>query len=371
MSGVWCRYLPVLTSYLRADDNNRRINETTIGMYPLPEELPVQQTTSPNATHTPEPTPSSNLPEELTVRYIFALRNSCSHKIQTLHRTQRRMSHEFINGNQEAVAMLQNGERDEAIAFFSGALIGIRQCVESAGQADQQGIACCRSPTRLPLSFEEQCTEDESGRETKNLICSLALGDCYELAESQTATPDNIFSFYNHAFVFGSLPEITTRTSQQEANHDTMISAVLIFNLALSFCGKGLCAPDGPKSSKYLRKALHLYSMAISLINDETGFEDLHALELASWNNIGYIYSHLSEHENAMKCRVHLYQALFADPDTSLRLTHSYSYSLLYLFVVSSEVRRREMRLSLAAWEQARCPAETRVRRCVSLYTKY
>jgi tetratricopeptide (TPR) repeat protein len=261
--------------------------------------------------------------------------------------TKKIMSHEFINGNQRAVALLQNGERDQAIAFFSGALLGIRQCVESAGQADQQDTACRRYPTRS-LHYEEQGTEDENSRGTNNLIISLALGGCYELAESQTATPDNTFSFYNHAFVFGNLPEITTRTSQEETHHDTMISAVLIFNLALSFYGKGLCA-DGPKSPKYLRKALHLYSMAISLINDETGFEELHALELASWNNIGYIYSHFSEHENAMKCRVHLYQTLFAAPDTSLRLTYGYSYSLFYLFVVSSEVRRREMRLSLAA----------------------
>jgi tetratricopeptide (TPR) repeat protein len=247
------------------------------------------------------------------------------------------MSHEFVNGNQKAVALLEEGERDEAIAFFRSALLGIRQCVESSSQSGQQGIACRQSPTG-PLN----------GRETKNLIFSLALGDCHELSESQTAAPDNLFSFYNHAFVFGNLPEITTRTSQQEIHHDTMISAVLIFNLALSFYGKGLCA-GGPKSTKYLRKALHLYSMAISLIADESGFEELRALELASWNNIGYIYSHFSEHENAMKCRMHLYQNLFADPATSLRLTYGYSYSLFYLFMVCWEVRRRKMRLSLAA----------------------
>jgi hypothetical protein len=64
---------------------------------------------------------------------------------------------------------------------------------------------------------------------------------------------------------------------------------------------------------------------------------------------MGYIYSHFSERENATQCRVQLYQALFADPDTSLRLMYGFSYSLFYLFVVGSEVRRRDMRLSLAA----------------------
>ncbi len=67
-------------------------------------------------------------------------------------------------------------------------------------------------------------------------------------------------------------------------------------------------------------------------------------IQLASWNDLGYIYSHFSDHENAMKCRVYLYQALFVDPYTSLRLTYGYSYSLFCLFVVGSEVRRREVR---------------------------
>jgi hypothetical protein len=156
--------------------------------------------------------------------------------------------------------------------------------------------------------------------------------------------PHNLFAFYNHAFVFGSPRDIATRTSQQESHHFTMLPVVLLFNSATTLCGKALCEV-GPNSSNYLTRALQLYFMVISLITDEAGFEDLHEIKLASWNNMGYIYSHFSEHENARKCRVYLYQTLFADPDTSLRLTYGYSYSLFYLFVVGSEVRRREMRL--------------------------
>jgi tetratricopeptide (TPR) repeat protein len=255
------------------------------------------------------------------------------------------MSRKCVNENQKAVAMLQNGECDQAIAIFSRALLGIQQCVESASQA---GKACRYSPTR-PLDFQDESAEVERRRQTNHLIASVALGDCYELAESQRpATHDNLFSFYNHAFVFRSLPDIATRTSQQESHDHTLISTVLIFNLAMAFYGKGLCAST-PKSSKYLRKALQLYTMAISLISDEAGFEGLHAIELASWNNIGHIYSHLAEHENAMNCRAHLYQALFADPATSLRLTYGFSYALFYIFVVCSEVRRREIRSALGA----------------------
>jgi tetratricopeptide (TPR) repeat protein len=233
----------------------------------------------------------------------------------------------IVDVNDEAVAMLQNGDHDHALASFRCAL-----------------AACRQSPPRL-LNFEDQAgTVDENGRGTNNLICSVALGDCYDLAESQTASPDNLFSFYNHAFVFGRLPDINTRTSQQESQRDAVIPTVLIFNSAMAMSGKALCR-DGPMSSVNLRKALELYSMAISLINDDqAGFEDLHAIQLASWKNMGYIYSHLSEDEHAMQCRAYLYQALFTDPDTSLRSTYGYSYSLFYLFVVGSEVRRLEMR---------------------------
>jgi tetratricopeptide (TPR) repeat protein len=249
--------------------------------------------------------------------------------------------------NDKAVAMLQNGERDQAIAFFSRAIDVIQQSVNmSSFPRDLTDIACRYSPTKS-LNFKYQGSEDEEGGDTNNLIVSVASGD-YELAESQTVTDDNLFSFYNHTFVFGSLPGIVTTTSQQESHHEALISAILIFNLALAFYGKGLCG-GGPRSSKYLRKALQLYAMTISLVSDEAGFEGLHAIELASWNNIGQIYSHLAEHENAMECRAHLYQTLFADPATSLRLTYGFSYALFYIFVVCSEVRRREIRSALGA----------------------
>jgi hypothetical protein len=221
-----------------------------------------------------------------------------------------------VDANDEAVAMLLNGDHDHALASFRCALEACHQ---------------------FPFTFEDQGGTEE----TNSIIASVALGDY----ESHSVTPDNLFAFYNHAFVLGSSPDITTRTLQQESHHDAMLPTVLLFNTAMTLYGKGLCG-GGPNSSKSLTDALILYSMVISSMTDQARFEDLHAIELASWNNMGYIYSHFSEHENARKCRVYLYQTLFADPDTSLRLTYGYSYSLFYLFVVGSEVRRREMRLS-------------------------
>jgi hypothetical protein len=228
----------------------------------------------------------------------------------------------LVDANAEAVAMLQNGNHDRALATFRCAL------------------AACRHTTTRPFNFEDD-REDEMSQETNSIIVSVALGD-YGLAERQSATPNNLFGFYNHAFVFESPPGITTRTSQQESNRNIVLLTVLLFNTAMALYGKAICG-DGPNSSNYLTRALQFYSMAISSITEEASFEDLRTIQLASWNNMGYIYSHFSEHENAMKCRVYLYQGLFADPYTSLRLTYGYSYSLFCLFVVGSEVRRREM----------------------------
>jgi hypothetical protein len=251
-----------------------------------------------------------------------------------------------VNANDEAVAMLRDGDHDHALASFHRALEVIRQYISMRSFPEEPpDVTCCYFPTQ-PLLVEEQGTEDENGRETNKIIVSVALGD-YGLAESQSATtPENLFSFFNHAFLFRFRPSMALGGAQEE-DYFNMLTTVLVFNMALTQHRRGLV--DGHNSSQNLRKAILLYQLATttSLLTNQGDFQDLHAIQLASWNNVGHIYSHFSEHENAMKCRVHLYQALFAYPATSLRLTHGYSYSLFYLFVVSSEVRRREMRLSL------------------------
>jgi hypothetical protein len=250
------------------------------------------------------------------------------------------------NANDEAVAMLRDGDHDHALASFHRALEVVQQYINMCSFPGELPDITCRYFPTQPRRVEEEGTEDENGRETNSIIVSVALGD-YGLFESQSATtPENLFSFFNHAFLFRFRPSTALGSAQQE-EYFNMLTTVLVFNMALTQHRRGLV--DEHNSSQNLRKAIRLYQLATttSLLTNQDDFQDLHAIQLASWNNVGHIYSHLSEHENEMKCRVHLYQALFADPATSLRLTHGYSYSLFYLFVVSSELRRREMRLSL------------------------
>jgi hypothetical protein len=256
------------------------------------------------------------------------------------------MPNECVDANQKAVAMLHNGDHDQALASFRRALIGIQECVlESVDPEDErQGImAFCHSHRQL-LPIEQQGTKDEMNGEINNLVFSVALGDS-ESAESQGATtPGNLFGFYNHAFVVKVLvPNMVTRTSRQEIDHYAMVSTVLVFNIAVTYHIEGLLY--GPSSSNNLRKALQLYLMATALLVTKQGgdVQDLY---------MGHIYSHFSEQEDAMQCRVYLYQALFIDSASGLHLIAGYPYAFFYLFTVCSEVRRR--RLNLA---RARAPA--------------
>jgi hypothetical protein len=71
------------------------------------------------------------------------------------------------------------------------------------------------------------------------------------------------------------------------------------------------------------------------------GWDDLYAIQLASWNNMGHVHSHLAKKDDAIRCRALLYQALFEDAVFSLGLMHGNPYASFYLFVVGSEVGRR------------------------------
>jgi hypothetical protein len=241
--------------------------------------------------------------------------------------------------------MLRNGDHDHARASLHRALEVVQQYTRICSFPGEPPDACSYSPAQ-PLRAVQQENEDENARESNRIIVSVALGD-YGLAESQTTTPDTTFSFFNHAFLFRFRPSMAMGTSSQQESYSRILTTVLVFNMAITQHRKGLV--EEHNSSQNLRKAIRLYRLATttSLLADQGDFQDLHAIQLASWNNVGHIYSHFYEHEKAMKCRVHLFRTLFVDPGTSLRLTCSYSYSLFYLFVVSSEVRRRERSLSL------------------------
>jgi hypothetical protein len=258
------------------------------------------------------------------------------------------MLYESVDAHQKAgITMLQNGDHDQALRSFRRALVGIRQCVtESAAPEEPQGSAY-RLHLEQPLSGEEQAIDTEHSGEASTLILSVALGDSKLVAESKTAKSSNLFPFYNHAFVVWTLPTTYAITSKQGIDHHARLTTVLLFNMALTFHRKGLL--NETKSLENMRKAIQIYQLCMdtSWLSRPGVLEDLYVIQLVSWNNMGNIYSHfLAEKEDAIRCRALLHRALFEDAALSLGLMYGYPYASFYLFVVCSEVRRREFALS-------------------------
>jgi hypothetical protein len=252
------------------------------------------------------------------------------------------MLYESVDANQTAgITMLQNGDHDQALCSFRRALVELRQCViESAGPEKPQG-SDSRQCLEQPLSVEGQAIDTEHSGDASTLILSVALGDC-KLPVSKTAKSSNLFPFYNHAFVVWTLPTTYAITSKQRINHHVRLTTVLLFNMALTFYRKGLL--NETNSLENMRKAIQIYQLCMdtSWLSRPGGLEDLYVIQLASWNNMGNIYSHLAGKEEAIRCRALLHQALFEDAALSMGLMYGYPYASFYLFVVCSEVRRRE-----------------------------
>lgn len=223
------------------------------------------------------------------------------------------MSIEVADANRRAVAMLQNGSRDEALASFQRALVKIRQSVNNynINPAERQGKG------HGPI-------HDQHG-ETSNFINTVPPG-CIESTEEweSAASPGNLFYLYNHAFDFERNPTMEIGSSQQESDITTMLSSVVLFNTALTYQRKGLF--DGTNSSKKLRKALQLYSMASCLLSSQDDVADLYIVRLALLNNMGQLHSHLFEENDAIQCRVRLHKALFEGPARSLLSMASYEF---------------------------------------------
>jgi hypothetical protein len=247
------------------------------------------------------------------------------------------MVYESVDASQKAsIAMLQNGDLDQALCSFRQALDEIRQYVsESASYEETQGV-----------EQTQDIDNRHNGADASTLILSVALGDC-TLRESQTAKSCNLLSFYYHAFVVGTTPPNTyASTSQAEQGIDyyNRLTTALLFNMALTFHCKGVLAE--PKSLESLRKAILFYRLCINSMSvlsgpDGAGMDDLYVIQLVSWNNMGHVHRHLVEKDNVIRCRALLYQALFEDTALSSGLMYGYPYASFYLFVVGSEVHRR------------------------------
>jgi hypothetical protein len=243
------------------------------------------------------------------------------------------MPNEFADANRNGVAMLQNGRYNHALVSFRRAFAEVQESVVNAADPAKRKPKDCWHPHTQSLHVKPQ----EQGTEDETIISSVALGD-YESAEGKNALPGTHFSVYNHAFVFRDII-LNPMARQQAIERDTMLSAVILFNTALTYHRKGLLG--GTTSSQHLRKALQFYTMATGLLLHDGVFENLFVIQLAAWNNQGQIHGHFLEEEQASQCRSFLYRSLFEDAASTLQFLGGSPYAVFYFFTVGSEVRRR------------------------------
>ena len=172
-------------------------------------------------------------------------------------------SDSILTMNREACSLLCGGDATAASKILVGALPQLRDLQGNPG-------ACC-----MPLN-----TADE-----QLLVKPMCIGS----VEHQCAT----FRIYNFALhIHGNKDE--TAMNQQSL---TQISAILLYNTALSFQLAGMAA--GAEQNA-LKKALTMYDMALSLV-DMTSLAG-RLLLLACLNNKGSIMAWFCEHGAVQEC---------------------------------------------------------------------
>jgi tetratricopeptide (TPR) repeat protein len=232
------------------------------------------------------------------------------------------MSAKIADANRMAVAMLQDGNHGEALVSFRRALVGIKQSVANAN--NNTDLARRQDKGHSHADYLINAAQDpvlyQRGG-TSNLLLAVPPGYSASAEDwKSVASPGNLIYVYNNAFDFGV-------NLQQEIDIVNMLSPVVLFNIALAYHRKALY---GVNSSKKLRKALQLYSMASTLLSSEDNVTDLYIIQLAVLNNMGQftvIFSKKTIPSNAecgftrlyLKVQpVRLHKALFKGPARSL-----------------------------------------------------
>lgn len=124
---------------------------------------------------------------------------------------------------------------------------------------------------------------------------SIALPEFHESSPEEEAVlpvSDNIFTFYQRAFV------LTSKGGEEEEDTKTACpkqSAVLLYNMAVAHHNYAMSSTrqDRVASHKEFRTALVFYDMCFNIIQHSwSDDEDFLLLLLAVWNNMGHIHAH-------------------------------------------------------------------------------
>jgi hypothetical protein len=194
--------------------------------------------------------------------------------------------HAAIRGFRDALNWLRKGEHDDDVAMDrscgggGGARCEDRSC-DSGARYDVDG-------GRHEFSVND---DDASPRDRPTpLSCCQTATTLLRLpfySDDEQASPYNLFCYYNRTMVV-----------LEDESDDSLLCMVILFNLAITCHHFGLTIPEGHEES--LRKALALYKMVLAATQQQqqngknltTNDAVVRLLLLATFSNMGHIYSH-------------------------------------------------------------------------------
>lgn len=192
-------------------------------------------------------------------------------------------------------------------------------------------------------------------------ISSTTTSTSSSIVDVMSMSPHNVFILYERAFVFDPIMmRQYFMTSSSSSNLCQLLcTSALLFNMGMTCHRHGLSSAGSNQSTYFLKKALGLYQMIISLMIDESSTivvqddantkpidclsigsnnninipNEVHnnqddesstqrheenalffLLKLAVWSNIGHIYSHFFMNNEVDECRIELTQLLQNPP---------------------------------------------------------
>jgi hypothetical protein len=243
--------------------------------------------------------------------------------------------------NTTAVCLMQQNRHDEAKQAFRACLhelVGTEDVSEVLVQTShrptylpspllrrQQRAAPFLSSTGPLMDTTDAMQSDISNGRVKVVYgVSIEHPLCITNTIFLSSSPDNLFNFYNRAFIISS-----NLAADLPVVYESVIAGVLLYNIGLSSHGKAIRSG----SSKELRGTLTLYKMSLrSILQDDSSLHSkgmLHVLLLALLNNIGCIHSHFYDWKEMKECRETLYLLFASANDLTVEDYVFFSYVLL------------------------------------------
>jgi len=247
--------------------------------------------------------------------------------------------------NNVAVSFSQSRRNEEALALLQEALDGQNSSYGTKATHQLERAEPCAPSTALacsspPFPSLSQSLRSLLGLSTSTTDAPLTIDpkrtniygvsfhgrlSSTQASDDLSASPSNCFSLYNQLFAFKEL-----KVESLGFAHRTFLPpAVMLYNMGVTYHRRAL---KNGHSENYAR-ALSLYGLSIQIIEESIIYglcvPDYSLLQLALYNNIGFIHSHFFNDDLAIVCAGRLL-GTFVSMDCS-RLLSKDEYVFYYM----------------------------------------